>query len=173
MGRDIGVPRRRSNVPGRDQDWSPDMPDVINAELVRTRLSYDPETGRMTWLGGRRRGRLAGCLDNEGYRVIRMDGLNHKAHRLVWLHVHGNWPAGVIDHINGDRDDNRLGNLRDVDNSANQQNKRGGGGTSQHLGVCWAKDTRKWQAQIKSGGKTIYLGQYDDELDAAAAYRAA
>jgi len=149
------------------------MPDVITAELVRSRLNYDPETGRLTWLDGRRRGRLAGCHDNEGYCVVRLDGRNYKAHRVIWLYVYGEWPQGQVDHINGRRDDNRITNLRDVSNSGNQQNKRGGGGTSRYLGVCWAKDTRKWQAQIKVGGKTIYLGQYSTKEEASVAYQAA
>ena len=149
------------------------MPDAINAALVRSRLSYDPETGRMTWLDGKRRGHLAGCVDGEGYCVIRIDGVNRRAHRLIWLHVHGQWPTGMIDHINGDRFDNRLQNLRDVDGCANQQNKRMGKGTSSHLGVCWVPRSSKWQAQIKVGGRTKYLGQFLAEDEAAAAYRTA
>lgn len=147
----------------------------LTAEVARERLSYEPESGVLTWVAGRRCGHVAGCHDNHGYIVVRLLGKNHKAHRLIWLIVHGEWPAAEVDHVNNVRDDNRLSNLRLATSSGNGQNQAltSGRGTSRFLGVCWAKDNRKWQAQIKVDRKTVYLGQFATEEEAAEAYRAA
>lgn len=144
----------------------------LTAEVARERLSYEPESGVLTWIEGRRRGHVAGCHDNYGYIVVRLLGKNYKAHRLIWLIVHGEWPAAEVDHANNVRDDNRLANLRLVTSSGNGQNQAlmSGRGTSRFLGVCWSTKARKWQAQIKINRKVIFLGHYAEEVDAANAY---
>lgn len=145
----------------------------ITAEQLRELLDYDPESGRFTWrvaLPGQKAGSPAGCLDSYGYVVIRIDGANRKAHRLAWLIAYGEWPDDQIDHINGDRSDNRIANLRSLTNQGNQQNRRTAhrGNSSGLLGVSPKRG--KWRAQIKVDGKKRHLGLFDTPEAAHAAY---
>lgn len=88
--------------------------------------------------------------------------------------VAGEPPCGLeIDHINGNGLDNRRANLRFVTHAQNLANQRPQQGrTSRFRGVCWLRRDQVWRAQIKSGGKTCYLGCFADEEDAARAYDA-
>lgn len=91
-------------------------------------------------------------------------------HRVVALPD----PEHLVDHRNGNGLDNRRCNLRTASNSQNQRNKRGGsGGSSRFKGVTWRERGQKWEAQIHTGGRWLYLGQFQDERDAALAYNAA
>ncbi len=92
--------------------------------------------------------------------------------RLLYLHREVlDAPAGVpVDHINGDTLDNRKENLRLCSASTNQQNRHAVFGASRYKGVCWHKSCRKWQAAIKVEGRSIHLGLFADERDAALAY---
>lgn len=91
----------------------------MKANILREHLDYQPTTGIFTW---RKNGKPAGCKHPNGYVVIRLQGRLYYAHRLAWVHVHGNGPKQVIDHINQDKGDNRISNLRDVSQSANVKN---------------------------------------------------
>lgn len=93
---------------------------AVTADMVRSVLFYCPTTGAMRWW---RSGKLAGGT-KDGYTIIRIFDRNFPAHRLAWLLVNGTWPTGVIDHINGDRGDNRSCNLRDVTPTENARNRR-------------------------------------------------
>jgi hypothetical protein len=79
-------------------------------------LDYDQNTGVFRWATRKcqrkRAGEIAGSVSNKGYVMIGIDYKKYSAHRLAWLYVHGDWPAGEIDHINRDRTDNRISNLR-------------------------------------------------------------
>jgi hypothetical protein len=149
----------------------------LTAERLRELLAYDPETGELYWRV-RRPGRLkpgepAGYAHNTiGYRYISVDGQNYLAHRLVWLHVHGRWPAEQIDHINGARSDNRLDNLRECSNAENSQNMHKSRGSNTHIGVVYAsrqKRRKKWSARIRTNGRSIHLGWFLTEEEALAA----
>lgn len=99
---------------------------MLTVERLREVLSYDSGTGHFTRLvggSGVRIGQLAGTIDNKGYCIIKVDRRSYKAHRLAWLYVHGHWPARQIDHRNCIRNDNRIDNLREANNSQNQQNR--------------------------------------------------
>lgn len=147
---------------------------MLTAERLRELLHYDPLTGIFTWCvrrgANRRGGKQAGSVSREGYRSIKVEDKLYKAHRLAWLHVHGVWPVDMLDHINGERDDNRIGNLRQIGNTENQQNRRRArvDSAAQLLGV--KAEWRHWRADIRVNGKRHYLGSFDTPEAAHEAY---
>ena len=126
-------------------------------------------------------GKEAGYLyKRQGYRDVRMAhngfGRAFRAHRLIWAMAHQEQPCLTldIDHIDGDRLNNHIDNLRLVTRSDNSRNaKRWSHNTSGVNGVGWDNSRRKWMAYIDIGGKFKYLGRFDDIEDAAAARKAA
>jgi hypothetical protein len=93
------------------------------------------------------------------------------AHRLAWLYAHHELPTEYIDHINRDKDDNRISNLRVADHSMNKFNSKiYAGSKSGHNGVVFCKITQKWRAQIKRNGKH-YRGSLHETLESAVAER--
>ncbi len=128
--------------------------------------------GNFYWtkqIGGRGLiGSIAGGIDFAGYRVICFKGNRIKAHRLAWYLHYSKLPE-QIDHINGIKIDNRMANLRPVDNVINGHNRR------EHregnlLGTSFRKDNKKWVAQFWNGNKKVYLGQFKTMKDAHKAY---
>jgi hypothetical protein len=149
--------------------------EILTSQSLRAVLAYDPETGVFTWLvraGNAKVGDTAGHVNTEGYRMIKVGNASRRAHRLAWLYVHGEWPANQIDHRDGDRSNNKFDNLRDVNNSVNQQNQRGprSNNTSGFLGVSWHKKDRNWCAQITIEGRRNNIGAYPTPELASAAY---
>ena len=151
----------------------------LTAQRVREVLHYDPETGVFTWRvrmsNAIHADTTAGAIETvQKYRAIGLDGYSYKAHRLAWLHMTGEWPPHEIDHINGDRADNRWANLRSATKSENQQNMREGrsNGTSGFLGVSKRKHKTAvpWLAQIRINGRGYNLGQYATPEEAHSAY---
>ena len=149
----------------------------MKREKANNHFDYDPGSGVIRWKmtrSGVRSGTEAGHIRADGYRVIRFNNKIYFAHRLAWFITHGRWPHADIDHINHDRADNRMSNLREATSIINGRNmklrKTNKSGVS---GVHWDKQTRKWTAQINAGGKTIRLGYYVDFLDAVSARKAA
>jgi hypothetical protein len=154
---------------------------------LRRLIAYDPETGSFTWkerpldLCASQHGQTvfnaqkAGqpCREIcEGYVRIRIMGRRILGHRLAWAFVHGRLPKGVIDHINGDRRDNRIVNLRDVTRQTNQRNMPiNVKNTSGHPGVYRAPSGR-WYAQIGLSRRRLALGTFDT-FDEAKAVRCA
>jgi hypothetical protein len=117
---------------------------------------------------------VAGTLNSHGYWSIKIAGKPHKAHRLAWLYVHGEWPPEDVDHINRARDDNRIVNLRLASRSENIQNSSLRlDNSSGHKGVCWVECRQKWIAQIKHQSRCKHLGYFDDINDAVAARKSA
>ena len=150
----------------------------ITAEYLRSILNYDPETGIFTrkvrTSNSVKVGDVAGCSNGCGYLQIRLHNRLHLAHRLAWLYVYGEWPKGQIDHINRNRSDNRISNLREVSHKQNGQNAgKYSHNTSGHTGVSWYKHTSRWQAQIMHNYKLIHLGRFTDIGEAIAARKAA
>lgn len=151
----------------------PAAPEMLTAERLRLLLSYDEATGVFTWRipRGSMFGSAALCRRPDGYTVIRVDNKLYRAHRLAWLYVHGRWPAELIDHINGDRSDNRIGNLREAshkDNNGNAHTPRHN--TSGYRGVQWSKKHRMWLAVIHKNNRPVFLGHFDSPEAAHAAY---
>jgi hypothetical protein len=153
------------------------MKTQLTAERLREVLSYDPLTGRFTWIVQKRGqpfGAMAGTVNSSGYVVIEIDDKLYLAHRLAWLHVTGNWPPNRIDHQNRIKSDNRWTNLRDATPSQNAGNSGVCINNKSGIkGVCFVASTGKWQAQIKVFGKQTYLGQYEHIEDARDAYTSA
>lgn len=145
----------------------------MNAEQVRAELDYNPETGELRRRISRaqaKAGDIAGYVCKNGYRYISIGNKEHLAHRLAWLIVHGQWPVGELDHINRNRSDNRLCNLRDVshsDNCRNTPTRRHN--TSGHRGVYWHKPSGLWLVLAHLRGKQYSLGYYKDWFDAVCA----
>ena len=146
-------------------------------ERLRELLNYDPETGhfiRRQSSGPAKAGDVSGWMRQDGYIEISLCGRVYKAHRVAWLCVYGRWPAQVLDHINGDRSDNRIANLRECNSAENCQNKRiYRNNTSGHTGVCWHHPNRAWVARISRDGRKRCLGYFKDKAEAVAAYLAA
>lgn len=149
----------------------------LTPEEIRAMFGYDPETGRLSWRIRRspcmQIGATAGSPKPDGYLVVKIAGKYWSAHRLVWVHVHGEWPERHLDHINGDRADNRMANLREVTPAENAQNRHGASTRSKTglLGVGQATRTPgKWTAKIKAGDTIKHLGSFDSPELAHAAY---
>jgi HNH endonuclease/AP2 domain len=151
----------------------------MNPTRLREVLDYDPETGIFTWKVRVSTnvpvGTVAGSLDGGSYLNIHLDGRAYLAHRLAWLYVHGEWPVSQVDHINRIKTDNRFTNLRLATASQNAQNQRRDQrqGTSRLLGVSWNSTAGRWASRITVQGRVKFLGSFDTEEDAHAAYLAA
>lgn len=140
-------------------------------------LSYDPQTGVFTRRvraaaahAGTRAGSLRKC---DGYWKLCIDDGHYLAHRVAWFYVHGVWPAHTIDHVNGNRLDNRLCNLREATRAENNRNlPRRANNTSGFKGVSKQTNNDTWMAYINVDGRHIHLGTYSTKEQAHAAYRA-
>ena len=90
----------------------------FTVDYLKEILEYNQETGvftRKKKISSSNIGDVAGSVESQGYVIISIKNWPFKAHRLAWFYVHGKWPIDCIDHINGNRADNRIENLREVD----------------------------------------------------------
>lgn len=152
------------------------------SELTRV-LDYSPATGVFTWRtrqdrdiawNNRFSGNEAGAVITNGYRYINIMNKGHLAHRLAWLYMTGEWPKAQVDHINGDRADNRWTNLRAATSAQNGANV-GLRSTNKSgvKGVSWDLKKNCWRAQIMVNYKALFLGYFASVEEASAARRAA
>ena len=151
---------------------------TLTAERLRELLHYDVDAGIFTRLirstNSVQIGDVAGSINSNGYHKIRVDGVEEFSHHLAWLYVYNVWPKDQIDHIDGNRANNRLVNLREATQSQNLQNQRKAQSDNKSglLGAYWNKKAKTWFSQIKVNGKSISLGCYDSKEDAHRAYLA-
>lgn len=148
----------------------------LTAARLRELFNYDPETGFFyckkrrtgspTTIGDR-----VGGLNSIGYVQLRVDNNVYLCHRLAWLYVYGT-QAKEIDHIDGDRANNRLSNLRLTTSSQNKANRgRQKNNSSGYKGVCWDKKNKKWCAHIMVSRRNVWLGRHSTALEAHEAYK--
>lgn len=148
----------------------------LTAQRLREVLHYNPDTGvfvRIAYSRSRAKvGDVAGGFDHDGYRKISVLGKKYLEHRLAWLYVHGAWPADQIDHIDGDRGNNAIRNLRESSHGLNHQNLRKPHADSRSdlLGVSYDASKGKWRAQLHVNGRNRLIGRFDSAQEAHAAY---
>ena len=147
---------------------------MYSVEYLRSVLEYDADTGIFTWLVKPAQcvhvGDIAGTLDSRGYRQIRLNGKKELAHRIAWAMAYGEWPTHCIDHVNHDKADNRLSNLRAATASQNRYNMpKYKNNTSGIKGVSFNRKAGKWRAFISADGVKKYLGEYHTKEAAASA----
>ena len=157
-----------------------------SAEDLRQLLIYEPDTGKLFWRerpqgmfscerdcrawNARYAGREAFTPRRGGYLMGKIFSRTHSAHRVIWCLFFGAWPSKQIDHINGDRSDNRIGNLREVSHTENMRNQKLHiTNSSGHAGVYWMGKDRVWRASIWRDGRRKYLGSFVRKDDAVRA----
>ena len=174
---------------------------ISTIETARQFLRCDPAAGKLYWLprpdwavrcdrirnsiNTRISGAEAGRLSH-GYLHVRakVEGsvvVSDYAHRLIWAMTYGEMPVGYVDHINGNKLDNRIVNLRLATMSENMRNRDGNkDSSSRFCGVAWSKKRQKWLSYIRvpsptgrGRGKMLNLGAFDEEAQAALAYNQA
>lgn len=141
---------------------------------LRESLHYDANTGIFTWLARAAKaihvGDVAGNTNKFGYTTIGFKKKIYKAHRLAWLYIYGTWPDGLIDHVNGVKSDNRIINLRVVNETGNSENVRRPNkrNKSGFMGVILFQN--KWRASITINKKTRRIGDFATPEEAHQAY---
>lgn len=144
---------------------------IAPPKIIRDYVGYNPVDGtfiRFNSSGGARAGDRADHPIARGYRRVHFRNKSYLAHRLAWFLHFNEWPPCLVDHINGDKGDNRICNLRLADFAQNTANRRYAGRIMK--GVTLHKQTGKYQSQIKSYGRSYYLGLFDTPALAHAAY---
>ena len=161
----------------------------LTPQRVRELLDYSPENGVFTWRernacefakqadcdtwNTRFAGKRAGGIGANGYRCIMIKPRLYTEHRLAWAHVHDTWPAGLLDHVDGNRANNCIANLREVSAVGNGRNARlSAANKSGVTGVFWRSDIDRWSAYITDNRVRRYLGTFK-EFDEAVAVRKA
>lgn len=153
---------------------------ILTPAALREVIHYDEKTGVFTRLvrlaqrhhAGDRADTLITYPRMYGYRRVSLFSKRYLAHRLAWFYVHGVWPKQHIDHINGDKSDNRIENLREADDKLNLENIRVAKVTNKvgMLGVYWHKQNKNWIARIQIDKKTHHIGVFSNPDDAHRAY---
>ena len=149
------------------------MKPALTKEFLSKLLSYDPETGHFTWIVGRqcvRAGTRAGHLMPDGYVRIIVAGSGYYAHRLAFIITQGYCPQ-FVDHINRNKSDNRISNLRGATRSQNKMNmpvRRDS--TTGVRGIRYRRDRERYEAYLRVDRRCVYLGTFLDAKSAGEAY---
>ena len=150
---------------------------MLTQSRLKELLTYNAGTGDFTWLvdrnSGAYAGDIAGTLMNKGYVHIKVDGSQYLGHRLAWLYIHGDMPK-TLDHIDGNRVNNKIENLRPASSFQNSHNASiRSDNNSGYKGVGYHSPANKWRARIRYMNKRMSLGLFDTPLEAHKAYCAA
>tara|TARA_R100000951_G_scaffold90032_1_gene78169 strand:+ start:14751 stop:15239 length:489 start_codon:yes stop_codon:yes gene_type:complete len=134
-----------------------------SVEYLKECFDYNPDTGDLI----RRSTGAIVNVNKDGYRAVKIGGTMYQAHRVCWKMHYGECPSDQIDHINQDRGDNRIANLRVVSHQENGKNqKQSTRNTSGVTGVHWHTRDQRWRAKINIKGKSVFLGSFTDKIDA-------
>jgi hypothetical protein len=138
----------------------------LTKEYLKSILDYNIDTGVFTWKVSKAQrtkiGDVAGWINN-GYREIEIDNKHYKAHRLAWLYVNGGMPENLIDHIDGERSNNKISNLRESTHQTNSENyKTPKTNKSGVKNVSWYKSLNKWVVSISVKKIKKTIGYFDD-----------
>jgi len=132
-------------------------------------LDYDRATGLFTWKVTKNNRVKAGSnagykSPKNGYIQIKINGRHYQAHRLAWLFVNGDFPQCELDHIDHDRSNNAINNLRPVSRKQNSRNTRVRKNSySGVTGVYWDKHSFQWRVMVHSlDGKSHHVGYFKD-----------
>lgn len=150
---------------------------LTHNELIEL-LDYEQCTGLFRWKFSRwpvtTAGQVAGGQQNNQYVIISINKKRYLAHRLAWFYVYGRWPVMHLDHINGDRTDNRIANLRECSRVQNQCNRpTPKNNTSGVKGVYWEGRSKKWRAVVVFNKKKKHVGMFANLFDAEMAVKKA
>lgn len=148
---------------------------TVTLSRLKKLLSYSPTTGQFVWLVNRagryHAGQVAGSVHSDGRRYIGIDRRLYLAHRLAWLYVNGRWPSTIIDHRDGNQDNNTIDNLRPATKNQNNSNSKQRRSLPKGVHECTDHYRRKrYRAQITVNGAFIYLGRFADSEEAHGAY---
>jgi hypothetical protein len=135
---------------------------TLSQEKLKDWIFYNSKTGQFLRKKYQLKSNKVGGLDSHGYLGIGIQGKIYKAHQLAWLYHFGSHPKGQIDHINCNRQDNRIENLRNVNATINALNRSSAKGVYKHF--------NKYRARIKINGKHLHLGLFDSEDQAKQVY---
>lgn len=145
---------------------------MITQDQLKSVLAYDSTTGVFTWTNPSsnrvKLGDVAGNIEPTGYVGMVVNYGRYRAHRLAWLYVYGVMPDGEIDHMDGNKSNNAISNLRVVTSTQNKENTgllRNN--TSGVRGVYWDKRRQKWMARVQHHNKWVFLGRFDSLSEAA------
>ena len=140
-------------------------------EEVNALFVYDPETGVLAY---RNTGKEAGTIGGHGYRRVSVSGANTSSHRVMWLLHTGSLPFDMVDHIDGDKLNNKISNLRAVSRRDNGRNaRRSKANKSGVTGVRWDKQNSRWMSGIVDNGIRIHLISCEDWFEAVCARKSA
>lgn len=145
----------------------------LTAAWLRENLAYEPDTGVFLWKKpgfGRTLGKIIGTTVWPGYLVLKLSGEVHYAHRIAWLYIHGEWPVKSLDHIDGDKSNNAIANLRLATSAQNAARRKTTRKIAPSRGVF--PHGVGFVARIHHGGKRHYLGYFPTAELARAAYEA-
>lgn len=145
----------------------------LTVEELKKHLTYNPETGSFTW---NKNGKQAGGKNELGYVCLILSRRKYRCHRLAWFYSFGVWPDGEIDHINRNKSDNRICNLRIIGHSENAQNKIAQSNSKSGIkGVFWQRDIRRWKVIVRVSRKTVhnrsFVFLHDAIFDSIEAYK--
>lgn len=146
------------------------MATINDQEMFKEVLNYNPDSGEFTWKIDRttrsKKGQVAGYLDENGYRHIRIGPKIYRAHRIAWEYMYGKF-EGEVDHIDNNPSNNSISNLRVCNSRQNKYNARLRKDNSSGVkGLHWYKAYKKWQVNLRINGKTKCLGYFEDLFEA-------
>lgn len=146
----------------------------MNQEYVKYLFDYDDLEGKLKWKNhysrSDRNGNYAGSINGKGYYCVAINNKSFRLHRLIWLYHKGYLPD-IIDHIDGNRLNNKIENLREATIQQNSANKAGLGSNTGFKGVRWVQSRKKYKATINHNGIAYYLGLFINLEEAVESYR--